>query len=254
MIVNDDFNEIIKTFDLSQFCELGTLSATRTSPSEQHFVISSPPIIEKLITYAAPARSVTTFIIFDAILNSNEPTNLIQNGNFEIRNDFTALPDHWTLFFGTNGGANDDYTWKGNYSGYVTSTSDIHISLNQQIILPVGISKSKFHLSARCATSGDYSKIGVKVNDVQGPEEKIQPRAGYKIYGLSFEAFPGDIVDVYLYSARSDADSYMDDVVLSKSVSSEDICSFDSNGSGTNVSLKTLAVLSILSAVALLLK
>lgn len=242
---------MIRTFDLSQFCQLGTFSATRTSLSEQNFGISSPPIIEKLLTYVTPARSVTTFVISNAKLDSNESANLIQNGNFEIVNEVTALPDHWTLFFGTNGGANDDYTWKGNYSGFITTTEDIDTSLNQRIIIPAGISKSKFHLSARCATR-DYSKIGVKVNDVQGPEERIQPRAGYKVYGLSFEAFPGDIVDVYLYSARSNADSYIDDAVLSKG--GDDFCIDDSNGSSNNTSLKTVAVALVLYATALLFK
>lgn len=254
VIVNEDMNEIIKTFDLSQFCQLGILYATRTSSSEQHFVVSSPPIIEKSLTYATPARSVTTFVISNAILDSNEPANLIRNGNFEIVNEITALPDHWTLFFGTNGGANDDYTWKGNYSGFITTTLDIDTSLNQRVNIPAGILKSNVHLSARCATSGDYSKIGVKVNDVQGPEERIQPRAGYKVYGLSFEAAPGDIVDVYLYSGRSNADSYMDDVVLSRGVSSDDICGGHSNSSSSNTSLKTIVVALVLCATALLLK
>lgn len=254
VIVNEDANEIIKSFDLSQFCQLGILSATRTSTSEENSVISSPPIIEKSFTYVTPARSVTTFVISNAILDSNEPANLIQNGNFEIRNELTALPEHWTLFFGTNGGANDDYTWKGNYSGFITTTLDIDISLNQRIIIPSGVSNSKFHLSARCATSGDYSKIGVKVNDVQGPEESIQPRAGYKAYSLSFEASPKDIVDVYLYSARSNSVSYIDDVVLSTGVPSGDICSKDTNGGSGAPIPKNIAVVLVLCTTALLLK
>ena len=210
VIVNGNGEDSFNSFDLNLFASLGSVTATRTSASEQNVIISPPQInagTNAILDYTAPPESITTITIVEAKVSDYTKVNLVQNGDFEEGN---GNPNPWTLFFGENGGANQDYLRRGSFSGFIRTT-DSDMAINQDIV----VSQSKtYYLSAWCATSGPGSKFGIKVNDEQGPEHILTPSQGYKSYGISFNANAGDKVSVYLYAPADGSESFIDDPTL----------------------------------------
>jgi len=182
------------------------ITATRTSSDEQNVNLGNISLDgEGQLTFYFPGKSITTFVATQAV--AKPVTQLIQNGNFE-----SPEREMWTLLYGSrvDGAINGYYVYRGEYSGYL-EILDSELSLMQNVIAPA---TKTYYLTARVAGSGSDIKLGVLINDNQGPEIIVEPWQGYQVYGLSFNANVGDKISVYLYGPQGVANGQIDDVIL----------------------------------------
>jgi len=185
------------------FTSFGRVSATRTSPTEQHAEIQPPAISGKQLVYVAPPLSITTIQIFDALHESS--------GDLLIDGGFEALADAWKVELGAEGGVfNSGNVWRGNYSGFLDGSLS-EVRLAQNVAAP---RTGMFYLTATCWADGSTAKLGVFVNGETVRELNISRRSGYEPYALSFPATEADNITVYFYSGQETASSFIDDVSL----------------------------------------
>lgn len=193
------------SFDLTLAGSAVTVSAFRTSSTEQNAELGEVPLTEEGLIVSLPPRSVTTLVIQDVVVSNNE--NLINNADFE-----DPGKGGWFLLFGEreDKAINGNYVYLGQFSGYL-DFGPSELSLMQNITAQ--ISKT-YYLSVRVATSSSNAVFGVLLNGAQGPETKIEAFKGYQPYGMSFQANAQDVISVYVYGRRGSDNAQIDEVVL----------------------------------------
>lgn len=202
VVVNDGLEARNQTYDLNMFKSLGSVSATRTSSSEQNVDIEAPPVHHKHLFYQAPPESITTFQI-DRTLHESSG-NLVRDGGFE------ESSGAWTLDLGNDGGiSSSELVWRGQYSGFLDGVLS-EVRMIQYIPAP---KNGTYYLSATCLTGGRSAKLGVLIAG-SGKEITIRQGIGYHPLAFSFTANQGEEIGVYFYSAQQNAKSYIDDVSL----------------------------------------
>ncbi|CAG7833014.1 unnamed protein product, partial [Allacma fusca] len=92
VVINPSKENEQRVFNLDLFFgSLNEITATRTSPSEQHQNVSQEvALVNKTLTYLSPAESITTLVLKNVTIGSTQ-SNLVQDGDFETQ------PTKWLL-------------------------------------------------------------------------------------------------------------------------------------------------------------
>jgi O-glycosyl hydrolase len=212
VVINDHATATVqRSISLTLFNEIGEISATRTSPTEQNAAVTPAPTLEGTqLKFSTPPQSVTTVVISDAVHSSSG--NLIKNGEFED----VALGD-WTIVGGStaDGGiVTGENVWNGKSSGFLGNATEgnTEIRLVQTVKAP---KDGVYYLTAWCATAAPAgSKLGVMVNNVQGPQVIVVGGNEFNFYAFSFAATQDADIQVYFAVPPTLGLSYVDDVSL----------------------------------------
>lgn len=116
------------SFDLSTFTSVGTTAtATRTSQNENHQSISSPSIQNGVLSYTAPGKSVTTFVIGNTSYSGNgRMINNSVTGTGTNAFNFTGNWSHGSQ----SGGFWDDNAWSNSQgASYAVSFNGTSVAL-----------------------------------------------------------------------------------------------------------------------------
>ncbi|CAG7722702.1 unnamed protein product, partial [Allacma fusca] len=92
VVVNPSKENEQRVFNLDLFFgSLSEITATRTSPREQHQNVSQEvALVNTTLTYLSPAESITTLVLKNVTIGSTQ-SNLVQDGDFETQ------PTKWLL-------------------------------------------------------------------------------------------------------------------------------------------------------------
>jgi len=203
---NDTSSAQDYTYDLSLFDSLGSIEAYRTSATEN---LASVPasVTNKQLTHTAQPRSITTYIISDA-LYSDSGVNLLSNPGFET-GDLSPWLGEWNASLA---GVEPNYPLMGVRDAYLHPTLLSDVAIYQTITAP---STKTYTLTAYAASNiSSGVQLGVNVNGVQRSSLSIAGDGSYAPYKITFNASEGQNIKIWYYSANKAGWATLDQVIL----------------------------------------
>ncbi|MGE5598499.1 MAG: glycoside hydrolase [Bacteroidota bacterium] len=159
---NDTASDMSITYDLTEFTSVfGSVTPYRTSAAENLAPLAAIPVTNKTFTATARAKSITTYVIGNAVYDG--PRNYAGNGNFDYSG--TAMSS-WAA----GGYAGSNYLEAGGRTGNRLAhySAVYYQAYTYQII--TDIPNGNYSLSAWVKSSGGQNAAQMQVKNYGGPK------------------------------------------------------------------------------------